>query len=582
LETRGYPAASVSERFEDRATRILFHALSACSADLDTVRPGWRAERVGFVVGTSSGGMRQAERFFDGDTVDAESATYFGPTQAAARALGLRLDPYVLTLGACASSTIALGLASYYVDDGACDVCLAGGYDAVSVFVAAGFEVLRATSARVPPAPFRVGRDGMSLGEGAAIVALAKRAARARAWVSGFGATADAVHLTAPDRTGGGLARAIGAAMKEAGLPAVAIDIVSAHATATPFNDPAEARAMKATVAPSAVVHPFKAQIGHTLGAAGALEALACVDAMERGLLPAAAGEGALDPEAAVRLLDVAEPGAPRAALKLSAAFGGANAALVLTREPAAARPAPSGDAFVSRAFTVSREPDLESLAARAHTTADRLVRADGLVRLALAAIADLEAGHRGEVDLRGAGLVVGHAFATLETNARFQAGIREKGARLAEPRRFPYTSPNAVAGECSLAFGLTGPSFAVGGGVHGGVEALAVASLLVRAGAAERVVVVAVDEVGDAVRRLASMPPFGFEPEAGAVALLVSRAPAGAAARVVSATVCFDPAAGSAPGPFGPPGHLALGPLPRSVESRTGAARAAVVLEPL
>ena len=108
--------------------------------------------------------------------------------------------------------------------------------------------------------------------------------------------------------------------------------------------------------------------------------------------------------------------------------------------------------------------------------------------------------------------------MATLETNALFAARIRERGARAAEPRRFPYTSPNAVAGECSIAFGLTGPSFSVGGGMHAALEALASAAVLVESGDAERIVVVAVDDVGPATRALERLGEPSLQ--AGAVAV--------------------------------------------------------------
>src|SRR5262249_59971230 len=106
---------------------------------------------------------------------------------------------------------------------------------------------------------------------------------------------------------------------------------------------------------------------------------------------------------------------------------------------------------------------------------------------------------------LRGAtGIVVGHGLATIETNSVYLARIREAGARRAEGRRFPYTTPNAAAGECAVALGLGGPSFAVGGGPHGGIEALSVAAALVSGGIADRVVVVAADEAGRGTQRVA------------------------------------------------------------------------------
>src|SRR5262249_51465775 len=155
----------------------------------------------------------------------------------------------------------------------------------------------------------------------------------------------DAVHITAPDRTGSGLARAASAAIADASRraspigpdkPPLSIELVSAHATATPFNDAMESRAIASVfqgrVAP--VVHPMKAQIGHTLGAAGVIESLAAMDAIATGVAPAAAGAGEMDPDASALLLSRSEARPLTGALKLSAAFGGANAALVLTDRP--------------------------------------------------------------------------------------------------------------------------------------------------------------------------------------------------------------------------------------------------------
>ena len=504
-----------------RAAGMLGRAIAACVEELGRVRPGWRAERIGLVVGTSSGGMRAAEQAFEGldagrPITDPEVSGYGGPLHSVVRELGLDLDPYILVLGACASAVLAVGLATRWLERGACDVVLAGGFDEVTVFVASGFEGLRATTARPPPRPFRVGRDGMSLGEGAAIVALAREPGpKAHAFVVGFGAASDAFHLTAPDREGAGLARAARAAISEAG-PAP-VDLVSAHATATPFNDAAESRAIAAALgvlAPTVPVHPFKAQVGHTLGAAGALELLVCVDAMQREILPAAAGEGTLDPDASVRLLTVGEKGAPRRALKLASAFGGANAALVVSTRPGegarARRPA-----FLHAGVHVSDEGTTSDLAARTGMAPDRVDRADRLVRLAWAAIGALSEKCG---PLAGAGLVVGTAMGPIETNAAFARGLREGGIRAAIPRLFAYTSPNTAAGECSIAFGLSGPSFAVGGGMHAGLEALASAALLVESHDAERVVVVVVDDAGPVTRAFA-----GDRLVPGAVALLVS-----------------------------------------------------------
>ena len=124
---------------------------------------------------------------------------------------------------------------------------------------------------------------------------------------------------------------------------------MSAHATATPFNDAMESRAIAAALGgASPVVHPAKAEVGHTLGAAGVLEALSAADAIARGIAPAAAGDGEIDDDARVTLLERCEARSIGAALKLSAAFGGTNAALVLRASPSGRAPRAMRDAFVT------------------------------------------------------------------------------------------------------------------------------------------------------------------------------------------------------------------------------------------
>jgi len=550
--------AVVGER--DRATVLLERALAACSMQLDDALPGWRDKRVGLAVGTSSGGMRAFEvAFAEGGNAEASAdATYLGPVLAAQRPCDL--SPVAFVLGACASSTLAIGLAREWLRAGTCDVALCGGFDAVSVFVASGFEALRATCTDGAPRPFRMGRDGLALGEGAAILALIREedeAAGALGYVAGFGASCDAVHLTAPDREGRGLARAAARALADAGAPAV--DLVSAHGTATEYNDASEAKALRAVLGDrlgEVPVHALKGGIGHTLGAAGALETLAALHAMKRGVAPASAGAGAID--GGVRVLGKVLPHEARAALKLSAAFGGANAALVLTRDASGARSrAASRSVYVSQAVAITEDVaaamDPRVLAGLTGYAEDRLVRADGLVRLTVAAVARLREAlaAAGSASLAGAGIVVGHGLATIDTNAAYLARIRSAGASRGEPRRFPYTTPNAPAGECAVAFGLTGPSFAVGCGVHGGLEALAVAADLVRGGVAESLVVVAVDEAGAGSRRVAP------DTRPGAVALLVSAAPL--AARLEAWSVGLAAGRGAAALPRAVEAHQAL-----------------------
>lgn len=545
----------------DRAAEVLAGAMMDCATQLDAEMPGWRGRRIGLALGTSSGGMRGAERLFsvlhDEGRPSAEiarEAAYFSPMVTVVRESGLSFSPHVLVLTACAASTLAIGLGMRWLEAGRCDLVLAGGFDAVSVFVASGFEALRATTSRLPSRPFCVDRDGMALGEGAAVLALVGSRSRALAHVTGFGASGDAVHVTAPDRNGDGLARAAKNALIESG--AKEVTLVSAHGTATPFNDAAESKAIASALgegASAAVVHPFKAQIGHTLGAAGALETLACVDALTRDLLPAAVVGEHRDPEAPANLLPSAKKSSVKAALKLSAAFGGANAALVLEKGPGLSIARRRAGVYATRATHVTHAAPLAELAAMTGQAQDRLAKACELSRLALTAVAAL----RERVgSLEGAGVVVGHAYATLDVNDQYSERILTRGARFVEPRKFPYTSPNASAGECSVAFKLTGPNLAVGAGLHGGLEALTVACDLVAAGDAERIVVVAVDAPGRAADALARAADWPLPP-AGAVALLVTREALPGSLLVRSTETgssCDRPAAAA--------GHLALLPL--------------------
>jgi 3-oxoacyl-[acyl-carrier-protein] synthase-1/3-oxoacyl-[acyl-carrier-protein] synthase II len=549
-------------RFEDRAAALLACALGQLVEALDEVRPGWRSERLGVALGTSSGGMLSAERFFarraSGEASDdlpeiARRATYFAPVDDALAAFGLGGIPRrTLLLAACAASTIAIGLGTRWLDRGACDLVIAGGFDAVSVFVAAGFTALRATTTS-SPRPFRKGRDGMSLGEGAGLVALVRRGeergARPHMFVSGFGASTDAVHITAPDPTGGGLSRAALAALRDAGQTAV--DLVSAHATATPYNDAMEAKAIRAAVPGRPIVHPFKAQIGHTLGAAGVLEALSAADALARGVAPAAAGEGEMDPDADVELLPRGEKRALSRALKLSAAFGGANAALVLSAHGDDDRPSRARrPVFVTSGAHVT-DFDLAALAEATGVARDRLARLDTLGRLGVSAVAALAA-RVGKGTLAGAGIVAGHALATLDTNDAFDAKKRARGPAAVEPRAFPATSPNAVAGECAILYKLTGPGFATGAGLDGATEALLAAAELIAAGDIDRMVVVAADDAGPVARDLLAVTGLASRPFArGAVALLLTADP-GAHPVDLDALPRHD---------HGPIGHLALLP---------------------
>lgn len=535
LAARARLPAPAADR--DRATALLLRAWELLRADLDDRAPSWESQRLALVLGTSGGGMPSLERVLaaraQGQPLDAESArrsTYFGPFLALLeRAPAFRLRAQVL--GACASSTMALGLASRWLELDRADLVIAGGYDALSAFIAAGFEALGATTA-AGPAPFRIARDGMALGEGAALVALARRDSQARptyGTLLGFGCSSDAVHITAPDRTGSGLERAARQALDDAGTSATALDVVNAHATATPYNDAAETQALLSLLGPASshvVVHAPKAALGHTLGAAGVLETLAGSDGLRRAVLPASCGEGPLMSELPLRVPSVNEAGRARRLLKLSAAFGGANAALVLG-DPAEVRPRPRYPVFVQAVGDPVASFQLERVARQVAWEAERLMRLDPVSELVLTAVASLVE-RLPERLSQDAGLVLGTMAASLEVNERFDARRRVRGARLVEPRWFPPTSPNLACGQASIAFGLRGPAFAVGASGQAAQEALLVAHDLIAAGDAASLVVVAADLVGPVVQDIWQAAGWPA-PSTGAAAVLLSRLPSGA-----------------------------------------------------
>ncbi len=485
--------------------------------------PDFRSRRLAVALGTSGGGMRSFEdalaRLDTGRPIDLELARrcpYFGPIDALLSRLGASAELCTQLLAACASSTFAIGQALTWLSIGAADLVIAGGYDAVSPFIASGFECLGATSEA--PAPFRVSRDGLALGEGAALLALCRGSEAPFGAVLGFGATSDALHVTAPDRSGAGLARAARGALEDAGVEACDVRSVSAHGTGTPYNDAAEAHALREVFGSNSadvVVHALKGAIGHTLGAGGAIESLFALAACRQGVAPATTGDGPVEPALHARILERAEATEARVCLKLSSAFGGANAALVLSAKHDPKPEVAPRRVKLLRIGTPVLRSDPRQLEGRVLTDAIKLDRMDGLSALTVAAVLDASAGL--SLSDRTA-VIVGTAAATLEIDADFERRRRRRGP---EPRRFPATSPNLCAGECTIALGLHGPSFSVGASPAAAIEALLVAHDWISAGRVDFALVVAAELIGDAVGALWQAAEWPL-PAQGAIAAVL------------------------------------------------------------
>ena len=239
--------------------------------------------------------------------------------------------------GACAAGNMAIALAGEALLGGQCDVAIVGGADGFSHLAFIGFMRLRLTAADVCR-PFDRDRDGLFVGEGAAVFVLERessataRGARIRAKVAGSGMTSESYHPTRPDPEGDGLTRAIRAALASAGVTAKDIDYVNAHGTGTPQNDMIEVKVMEHCLEAETPFSSTKALTGHTMGAAGAMEAAVCVLALEhQKLIPTWNLENVLEPcklDAVRRLVRDAKV---RVVLNNSAGFGGYNSSVVLT-----------------------------------------------------------------------------------------------------------------------------------------------------------------------------------------------------------------------------------------------------------
>jgi 3-oxoacyl-[acyl-carrier-protein] synthase II len=343
------------DRFAQMAVVAAFAAMR--DAGLDARAHGLDPYRVGAAIGTAQGGRISDEevmaQYFksDGMRVRPLGVPLIMPSAATAWVsiqCGAKGASYPLT-NACASGLNAIGLAAQLLRAGApVDVFLAGGSDApVTRSMLAGWSATRATSARndTPQQacrPFDRDRDGMVVSEGAAVLVLERqshaerRSARIRGEVLGYGATCDAGDLALPDASGASAAEAIGAALRDAGVLREEIGYVSAHGTATRANDPAETRALERAFGEHSrrlAVSALKSMLGHTMGAAGAVESATALLALENGTIPPTINYTTPDPECDLDYVPgEARPHDGRCALVNSFAFGGANAALVLAR----------------------------------------------------------------------------------------------------------------------------------------------------------------------------------------------------------------------------------------------------------
>jgi 3-oxoacyl-[acyl-carrier-protein] synthase II len=324
-------------------TRMILWAADAAirDADLRVNAP------LPVVLGTTLEGFWQGEQWYEERRKSPERSrparlrhTLSGPQLSAlAGLLGLAMEPMVVS-NACATGVSAIGRLFRRIRSGACEVGLAGGYDTLTRFIHLGFDSLGALTP-ADCAPFDRKRSGFFLGDAAAVLVLEslesarRRGARPRGEMLGYGESADSHHSTHPEPEGRGIARAIRNCLESARVRPEDVDYVNAHGTATPANDSAEARGILLALGEAhgrrVAVSSTKALVGHTLGAAGAIEQCFCFLALEKGFLPIQGNLSEPDPECPLALVRSPE-GRPRIAMNNASGFGGANGVLLSRR----------------------------------------------------------------------------------------------------------------------------------------------------------------------------------------------------------------------------------------------------------
>jgi 3-oxoacyl-[acyl-carrier-protein] synthase II len=333
LKIKGTPDSS-------RTARL---ALAAALEGLDNAgldREVLRSKRVGVCLGTSVGSAMNNEAFYrhyrSNEEPDMAPITRFlrsNPADVLAREFDLT-GPRQTVVNACSSGTDAVGLGALWIQAGLCDIVLAGGADELCHVTYNGFISLM-VSDELPCKPFDKDRKGLNLGEGAAVLVLESEGSRqarnkqARAFIRGYGASCDAYHLTAPHPQGRGLRRAIEEAMHLSGISVEDLGFINAHGTGTKDNDRVESQVFS-DLLPGVPFLSTKGYTGHTLGAAGAIEAAFTAACLEEGRIPKNVGFITPDPELPAFPVGSEMAVKGTVALSESLAFGGHNAVLVI------------------------------------------------------------------------------------------------------------------------------------------------------------------------------------------------------------------------------------------------------------
>lgn len=359
-EVKGFePVAHFGRREARHYDRFIQFALVAAGqaiADSGLTFDNGVSERTGVIIGSGVGGIASLLEAADiyANRGPRRISPFLIPRMLADSAagqvaitFGIR-GPNMAVVAACATGTNVIGEAAEMIRRGWVDAVVAGGSEAAITGVSlAAFNVMRAISTdnenpTRASRPFDATRNGFVMGEGAGILVLERleralaRDAHIYGQVVGYGSTADAFHMAAPAEDGRGAAQSMRMALEEAGLSPVEVDYINAHGTSTPLNDKTETMATKTVFEEHAyhvAISSTKSMIGHLLGAAGAVEAIICLKALNEGLIPPTINYQHPDPDCDLDYVpNVARPAAIRTAMSNSFGFGGHNATIILQK----------------------------------------------------------------------------------------------------------------------------------------------------------------------------------------------------------------------------------------------------------
>ena len=331
--------------YECRNNRLALLGLrqDGFSAAVDAAAARYGRRRVGVLLGTSTSGILQTEQAYrrrdPASGALPDDFNYRTTHNSYSVADFVRHDfnlegPAVVVSTACSSSAKVFAAAARMISAGLIDAAIVGGVDSLCLTTLYGFNSLELLSPE-PCRPYDADRNGLSIGEAAAFILLQRPADSLDAdavLLLGAGESSDAHHMSAPHPEGLGARMAMTAALKMAGLQPADIDYINLHGTATPSNDAAEGQAVATLFGNQVPCSSTKGATGHTLGAAGGLEAVISALALQHGFLPGGINTRCVDPDIPIQYLTANREAAPRRVLSNSFGFGGTNCSLILGR----------------------------------------------------------------------------------------------------------------------------------------------------------------------------------------------------------------------------------------------------------